>query len=62
MDDEYTGSEIFERMLALFGGGIVDMKVKVIGLTHIVGKYDFTLQVKDRYASAIEGHSRLVLP
>jgi len=37
-------------------------ELKVIGLTHIVGKYDFTLQIKDGYASAFEGHSRLVLP
>jgi hypothetical protein len=51
-----------EKKLALFGGSIKDMKVKVIGLTHIVGEYDFTLQIKDGYASAIEGHSRLVLP
>jgi hypothetical protein len=54
--------ESFSRTLALFGGSVEDMKVKVIGLTHIVGKYDFTLQIKDGYASAVEGHSRLVLP
>ena len=56
------GEIFFSRILALFGGSIEDMKVKVIGLTHIVGEYDFTLQIKDGYASAVEGHSRLVLP
>ena len=31
----------------LLGCGIVDVKIKVIGLTHVIGEDNFTLQVED---------------
>lgn len=47
--------------LTLLCRSIVHVEVKVIRLTHIVRKYNFSFEVKDRYTSAIECHSRLVL-
>jgi hypothetical protein len=44
----------------LLGCRIINVKIEVIGLTHVIGENDFTLQIKDGDASAVKGHSRLV--
>ena len=41
-------------LLTLLGCRIGYVKVKIVRLTHIVGKNNFTLQIEDRYTSSIE--------
>jgi hypothetical protein len=47
--------------LTLLRRGIVHVEVKIIRLTHVVCKNDFSLEVKHRYTRAIESDSRFVL-
>lgn len=43
-----------KRRLTLLGCRIEYMEVKIVRLTHVVGKNYFTLQIEDRYTSSIE--------
>ena len=44
----------------LLGRGVVDVQVKIVRLTEVVCKDNFTLQVEYGYASAVECYSRFV--
>ena len=37
-------------------GYVEDMKIKVIGLTEVISKDDFSFQVKHRDGSAVKSH------